>query len=295
MKKRLFTGAGVAIVTPMNQDGTLNINKFRELIDMQTDGGTDALIVCGTTGESATLNHDEHVEVIRTAVEHTAGRIPVIAGTGSNDTRYAIQLSIEAEELGVDGLLMVTPYYNKCSQSGLIAHYTAVADAVHTPIILYNVPSRTGCTIKPSTYAELAKHKNIVAAKEASGDMSALCETAALCGDSLDIYSGNDDQILPVMSFGGIGVISVLSNIAPRATHDICSKFLSGDIEGSRKIQLSYSKLISAIFSDVNPIPVKEALNLMGHEAGPCRLPLSPMSESGITALKAALNEKGLI
>ena len=293
MKKTIFTGA--AIVTPMHEDGSIHLAKLRELIDMQIAGGTDALIVCGTTGESATQNHAEHVEVIKTAVEHTAGRIPVIAGTGSNDTAYALSLSKEAEALGVDGLLMVTPYYNKTSQAGLIQHFTYVADRVDVPIILYNVPSRTGCNIQPATYAALADHPNIVATKEASGNMSALVETLALCGDKLDVYSGNDDQVVPLMALGGKGVISVLSNIAPRATHELAVKFLEGDVEGSRKLQIAYSALISALFSDVNPIPVKEAMNMMGLQVGPCRLPLAPMADAAKENLRAQMQKMGLL
>lgn len=295
MKKTIFTGAGVAIVTPMHADGSINLEKFKELIDMQISGGTDALIVCGTTGESATQNHEEHVRVIKTAVEHTAGRIPVIAGTGSNDTAYALSLSKEAEALGVDGLLMVTPYYNKTSQAGLIQHFTYVADRVDVPIILYNVPSRTGCNIQPATYAVLAEHPNIVATKEASGNMSALVETLALCGDKLDVYSGNDDQVVPVLALGGRGVISVLSNVAPRAAHELATKYLEGDMEASRKLQIQYAPLISALFSDVNPIPVKEAMNMMGLDVGPCRLPLAPMAEAAREKLRAELHKMDLL
>lgn len=295
MKKTLFTGAGVAIVTPMHADGSINLEKFKELIDLQIAGGTDALIVCGTTGESATQSHEEHVQVIKTAVEHTAGRIPVIAGTGSNDTAYALALSKEAEALGVDGLLMVTPYYNKTSQAGLIQHFTYVADRVDVPIILYNVPSRTGCNIQPATYAVLADHPHIVATKEASGNMSALVETLALCGDKLDIYSGNDDQVVPILALGGKGVISVLSNVAPRAAHELAAKYLEGDTEGSRRLQIEYAPLISALFSDVNPIPVKEAMNLMGLDVGPCRLPLAPMSETAKEKLRAELHKMRLL
>lgn len=295
MKKTLFTGAGVAIVTPMHTDGSINLEKFKELIDLQIAGGTDALIVCGTTGESATQSHEEHVQVIKTAVEHTAGRIPVIAGTGSNDTAYALALSKEAEALGVDGLLMVTPYYNKTSQAGLIQHFTYVADRVDVPIILYNVPSRTGCNIQPATYAVLADHPHIVATKEASGNMSALVETLALCGDKLDIYSGNDDQVVPILALGGKGVISVLSNVAPRAAHELAAKYLEGDTEGSRRLQIEYAPLISALFSDVNPIPVKEAMNLMGLDVGPCRLPLAPMSETAKEKLRAELHKMRLL
>ena len=295
MKNTIFTGAGVAIVTPMHADGSINLEKFKELIDMQIAGGTDALIVCGTTGESATQSHEEHVRVIQTAVEHTAGRIPVIAGTGSNDTAYALALSKEAEALGVDGLLMVTPYYNKTSQAGLIQHFTYVADRVDLPIILYNVPSRTGCNIQPATYAALAEHPHITATKEASGNLSALVETLSLCGDKLDVYSGNDDQVVPILSLGGKGVISVLSNVAPRVAHDLAAKYLAGDVEGSRRLQIEYAPLINALFSDVNPIPVKEAMNLMGMDVGPCRLPLAPMADAARETLRAELQKMKLL
>lgn len=295
MKKRIFTGAGVAIVTPMNSDGSVNYNKLKELIDFQIEGGTDAIIVCGTTGESATLDHDEHVKVIKTAVNHINGRVPVIAGTGSNYTNYALELSKESEDLGADGLLMVTPYYNKTSQDGLVEHYTYVADRVNTPIILYNVPSRTGTNIKPETYARLAEHPNIVATKEASGDLSALATTIHLCGDRLDVYSGNDDQIVPILSLGGIGVISVLSNIAPEVPHNICKYYLDGNVEASRKLQIDYIGLISALFCDVNPIPVKEALNILGFEAGPVRLPLVSLSEGNRNRLINELKSANLL
>ncbi|HHW46471.1 MAG TPA: 4-hydroxy-tetrahydrodipicolinate synthase [Clostridiales bacterium] len=291
MKRRVFTGSGVAIVTPMNSDGSVNYNKLKELIDFQIEGGTDAIIVCGTTGESATLNHEEHVKVIETAIIHVNGRVPVIAGTGSNDTNYALELSKEAEKLGADALLMVTPYYNKTSQEGLVKHYTYVADRVNTPIILYNVPSRTGTNIKPETYAKLAEHPNIVATKEANGDLSALATTIHLCGDKLDVYSGNDDQIVPILSLGGIGVISVLANVAPGVAHDICQYYIDGDIEASRKLQIDYICLINALFCDVNPIPVKEAMNILGFDVGPVRMPLVGLSEANrnrlINELKA--------
>ena len=295
MKQEIFRGAATAIVTPMNADGTVDYAGFTRLLESQVAGGIDALVVCGTTGESAALSHEEHVKVIETAVRTIAGRVPVIAGTGSNDTAYALALSKEAEKLGADALLMVTPYYNKTSQSGLVAHYTYVADGVNLPIILYNVPSRTGVNIKPETYAQLAKHPNIVAAKEANGDVGALALTRHLCGDELDIYSGNDDQIVPILSLGGKGVISVLSNIAPKLTHDICASYFEGNVEKAAKLQIEYSPLIHALFSDVNPIPVKEAMNLMGMEVGPCRLPLVAMSDAGREALKKELKAVGLI
>ncbi len=292
-KKTIFTGAGVAIVTPMYADGSVNYEEYRKLIDWQIENGTDAIIACGTTGESSTLTHEEHVEVLRVAVEQAAGRVPVIAGTGSNDTAYAIELSLEAQKLGVDGLLLVTPYYNKTSQRGLIAHYTAIADAVELPIILYNVPSRTGVTIQPDTVVALAKHKNIVALKEASGNISAAAKIAAEC--DIDLYSGNDDQIVPLMSLGGKGVISVLSNVLPRETHDICAKYLEGDVKGSLALQLKYLELCNALFCDVNPIPAKEALNMMGWEVGPCRLPLYEMDDKSKATLANALKNSGLI
>ena len=292
-KKTLFTGAGVAIITPMNADGSVNFQKYREIIDWQIENGTDAIITCGTTGESSTLTHEEHVAVIRAAVEQTAGRVPVIAGTGSNDTAYGIKLSLEAKALGVDGLLLVTPYYNKASQRGLIAHYTAIADAAQLPIILYNVPSRTGVSIQPATVVELAKHPYIVGIKEASGNLSIAAESAATC--DIDISSGNDDQILPVLSLGGKGVISVLSNVAPRETHDICQKWFDGDIEGSRKLFLQYLELANAMFIDVNPIPVKDAMNMMGLNVGECRLPLITMDEANKAKLATVLKKYNLM
>lgn len=295
MKQEIFRGAATAIVTPMTKDGAVDFNRFHRLLEEQITGGIDALVVCGTTGESATLTDMEHVRVIEAAVKTVAGRVPIIAGTGSNDTAYALELSKEAERLGADALLMVTPYYNKTSQNGLIAHYTHVADRVHTPIILYNVPSRTGVNIKPETYAALAKHPNIVAAKEANGDIAALTLTRCLCGDALDIYSGNDDQIVPILSLGGKGVISVLSNVAPRLTHEICASYFAGDTAKAAKLQIDSIRLIRALFSDVNPIPVKEAMNLMGLEVGPCRLPLAPMTDAARDALAAELKASGLL
>lgn len=295
MKKRIFTGCATALVTPFNDDCSVNYPRFRQLIDEQIDGGVDALVICGTTGESATLDNDEHCKLLDEAVKHTNGRVPIIAGTGSNDTMYAAQLSQHAESIGVDGLLMVTPYYNKTSQNGLINHYFYVADRVKTPIILYNVPSRTGTAIKPETYKELAKHENIVAAKEANGDISSVAVTKSLCGDDLDIYSGNDDQIVPILSLGGIGVISVLSNILPKETHNICEEFFKGNIEKSRELQLKYLSLINALFSDVNPIPVKEAMNMMGLGMGPLRMPLYPMTDNAREALRQELIKHGLL
>ena len=292
-KTTIFTGAGVAIVTPMNPDGSVNYEKYRELIDWQIENGTDAIITCGTTGESSTLGHEEHIAVMRTAVEQAAGRVPVISGTGSNDTAYCIELSKEAEALGAAGLLMVTPDYNKASQKGLILHYTAIADAVNLPIILYNVPSRTGVEMKPKTIAELAKHPRIVGVKEANGNISAAAQVAALC--DIDMYSGNDDQIVPLLSLGGKGVISVLSNILPRPTHDICAKWFAGDVQGSRDLQLQYLELANALFTDVNPIPIKEAMNLMGMQVGDCRLPLCGMDDAAREALAAVLRKYHLM
>ncbi len=292
-KQTIFTGSGVAIVTPMNADGSVNYAKYRELIEWQIQNGTDAIIACGTTGESSTLTHEEHIKVIRTAVEQTAGRIPVISGTGSNDTAYCIELSQEAERLGADALLLVTPYYNKTSQRGLVAHYTAVADAVNLPILLYNVPSRTGVDIKPETIATLSKHPRIVAVKEANGNISAAAQVAALC--DIDIYSGNDDQIVPLLSLGGKGVISVMANIEPRRTHDIVAKWFAGDVEGSRALQLELLELANAMFMDVNPIPVKEAMNRMGWDVGECRLPLYGMDSASKDKLAAVLKKYHLV
>lgn len=292
-KNTIFTGAGVAIVTPMNADGTVNYEKYRELIDWQIDNGTDAIITCGTTGESSTLSAEEHIAVMKTAVEQTAGRVPVIAGTGSNDTAFGIELSVEAREIGCDALLLVTPYYNKASQRGLIAHYNAIADAAKLPTILYNVPSRTGVNIQPATIAALYENPYICAVKEASGDISAVAKIAALC--DIDIYSGNDDQIVPMLALGGKGVISVLSNVAPKQTHDICAKWFAGDVDGSRALQLELLDLCNGLFMDVNPIPVKEALNLMGFEVGECRLPLCSMDDASREKLAAILKKHHLM
>ncbi len=295
MKNTIFKGAGVALVTPMNADGSVNYDKLKELVDFQIENGTDAIISCGTTGESSTLTVDEHVEVIKTTIKQVAGRVPVIAGTGSNDTAFAVELSKEAEALGADGLLTVTPYYNKTSQAGLIAHYTKIADNVNIPIILYNVPSRTGTAFKPETYAVLADHKNIVGIKEANANLSMMANTIALCGDKIDIYSGNDDEVVPCLSLGGVGVISVLSNIAPKVVHDMCYNYFEGNIQAARDLQIKYYHVISALFSDVNPIPVKEAMNMMGLNVGECRLPLVRMSEDAQVKLRAELAKVNLI
>ena len=293
MKKTIFTGAGVAIVTPMNKDQSINYDKLEWLIENQIKNGTDSIIICGTTGESSTMTDEEHIDTIRFAVQKVGGRIPVIAGAGSNDTAYAIWLSKESKKAGADALLQVTPYYNKASQRGLVAHFNAIADATDLPIILYNVPSRTGVNISIDTYKELSKHPNIVAAKEASGDLSKVAELAASC--DLDIYSGNDDQILPILSLGGKGVISVLSNVIPKETHDICQLFFEGKNEEAKNLALKYLDLANMLFCDVNPIPVKAALNLMGQDVGSCRLPLIDMEDSKINALKACLDKYGLI
>lgn len=295
MKNPIFTGAGVAIITPFTADGKVNEKVLAEIIEYQIAHSTDAIVICGTTGESATLDHNEHTQAIKVAVDVTAGRIPVIAGTGSNDTAYALKLSNDAEKLGVDGLLMVTPYYNKASQEGLIKHFNYVADRVSTPIILYNVPSRTGCEIKPETYAELAKHKMIYAAKEATGNLSSIAKTISLVPEDFSIYSGNDDQITPIMSLGGKGVISVLSNILPQVAHDIAQTALDGDFKKSAELQLKYLELCNAMFMDVNPIPVKAAMRLMGIDVGPLRLPLCDMTPANTEKLKSVLQKYELI
>ena len=295
MKKRIFTGAGVAIITPMNPDMSVNFDKLKEIIDFQIENGTDAIIICGTTGEGSTLSDAEHREAIKCAIEHTAKRVPVIAGTVSNDTAYAISLSKEAEQLGADGLLLVTPYYNKTSQRGLIEHYKRIAASVSLPIILYSVQSRTGVNIAPETCYELSKIENIVAVKEASGNISQVAKIRELCGDELDVYSGNDDQIVPIMSLGGIGVISVLSNIMPKETHDICQLYLDGKVKESADLQLKLLDVANKLFLDVNPIPVKEAMNLMGMEVGECRLPLIRMDDASVAVLKEALQNVGLV
>lgn len=292
----LFEGAGVAIVTPMKEDGEVNYDKLGELLEFQIKGGTDAIIICGTTGEASTLSHEEHLECIRYTVSKVAKRIPVIAGTGSNSTETAIYLSTEAEKAGADGLLLVTPYYNKATQKGLIAHFANTAKAVDIPVILYNVPGRTGCTILPETAAALIKEvDNIVGMKDATGNISQTLRTMYLCQGDIDMYSGEDGQIVPMLSVGGKGVISVLSNVAPKETHDICAKFFEGDVKGSLELQLKYLPLIENLFSEVNPIPVKAALNLMGMEVGPLRLPLTEMEAAHREKLEAEMKKLGLI
>lgn len=285
----IFEGAGVAIITPFHDNGEVNFGKLEELIDFQLQNHTDAIIICGTTGEASTLSDDEHLECIRVAVHRTNGKVPVIAGTGSNDTRHGIELTKKAKALGVDASLQVTPYYNKATQKGLIEHFTAIGKAVDLPIILYNVPTRTGVNICPDTAYELSKFDFVAGIKEASGNISQIAQIAALCGDTLPIYSGNDDQIIPILALGGKGVISVISNIAPKQTHDIVGLYLNGNPKEALQIQLDFLSLMNTLFCEVNPIPVKKALNLMGFEVGPCRLPLSVMEEKNVAQLKQAL------
>ena len=291
----IFKGAAVAIVTPFTENREINYPKLAELLDDQIANGTDAIVICGTTGEASTLTHEEHLDAIKFAVEHVKGRVPVIAGTGSNCTETAIYLSQEAEKYGADALLLVTPYYNKATQKGLIAHFTAVANSVKLPIILYNVPGRTGCNIQPETAVALAKNvENIVAIKEASGNISQVAKLMQLADGCIDLYSGNDDQVVPLLALGGLGVISVLSNVAPRQTHDLVAKFLEGDVEGSRQIQLKAIPLVDQLFCEVNPIPVKAALNLMGWEVGPLRMPLTEMEPEHQANLRRAMIDFGI-
>lgn len=291
----IFTGSGVAIVTPFHEDESVNYDKLDELLDYHCNNGTDSIIICGTTGESSTLSEEEHMDVVKFAIDRVKGRIPVIAGTGSNSTLTTIQMSKEAVEDGADGLLLVTPYYNKCTQGGLIAHYTAVAKEAKAPIILYSVASRTGVNIAPETVATLYNDvENIVAVKEASGNISQVAKIMNLTDGKIDLYSGNDDQIVPMLALGGKGVISVLANIAPQYTHEICAKFFAGDVAGSCKMQLDAIPLIGKLFCEVNPIPVKKALNLLGKEVGPLRMPLTEMTDENAAALAKAMKEFGL-
>ena len=291
----IFKGAGVAIVTPMKDNQDVNYDKLEELINIQIAEGTDAIIIAGTTGESSTLTMEEHKDVIKAAVEFTKGRIPVVAGTGSNCTRTAIQLSQEAEEAGADGLLIVTPYYNKATQQGLISHYSQIADSTKCPIIMYNVPSRTGCNLLPETVLRIAEEcPNVVGIKEASGNISQVAKLAALCGNRLAIYSGNDDQIVPILSLGGKGVISVLSNVVPDVVHQIVDSYLNGDIVTAKKLQLQYLPLANALFTEVNPIPVKAAMQMIGYDAGGLRLPLTELEEAHRAPLMLVLREAGL-
>ena len=289
----IFRGAATALVTPLTENG-IDYNQFGRLLDWQVDEGINALVVCGTTGEASTLTDDEHRDAIAFAVERVNGRVPVIAGTGSNDTAYAIELTRFACEAGADACLVVTPYYNKATQNGLVAMYNAIADASTKPIILYNVPSRTGCAIQPATYAKLAEHPNIQAIKEANGNISAIVETMALVGDKLDLYSGNDDQIVPLMSMGGQGVISVLSNVLPRQTVELCDKFFAGDVAGAAKMQCDMLDLINALFCEVNPIPAKAAMAAMGFCENYLRLPLTPMEDANFQRLLTAMRRHGV-
>ena len=292
----IFEGAGVALVTPMKENGEVNYDKLEQIVEEQIAGGTDAIVACGTTGEASTLSHEEHLDVIEYVCKVTGKRIPVIAGTGSNCTETAVYLSVEAEKRGADGLLQVSPYYNKATQNGLKAHFKAVADAVKIPILLYNIPGRTGVNIQPETIASLCKEvDNIVGVKEASGNFSAIATLMSLTDGRIDLYSGNDDQIVPLLSLGGKGVISVLSNVAPRQTHEICASFFAGDTARSAKLQLDAIPLISALFCEVNPIPVKAAMNLMGKEVGPLRLPLTEMEPQNQKRLKAAMIAYGIL
>ena len=295
MKNCLFEGAGVALVTPMHEDGSVNYKKLKELVNWQIENKTDAIIACGTTGESSTLSDKEHRKVIEEVVKETNGRVPVIAGTGSNNTQYAIELSKEAGNLGADGILVVSPYYNKSSQPGLVKHYSKIADSVDIPLIIYDIPSRTGCKISIDTFKTLANHDNIVGVKAASGIISDIATLAAECGDKFDIYSGNDDQITPIMSLGGKGVISVISNVIPKETHNICKLYLDGECHKSTKMQLDFIDLVHALFIDVNPIPVKDAMNMMGMEVGPCRLPLCSLDKNKMDTLKSCLKKHNLI
>lgn len=292
----IFTGSAVAIVTPMKEGGEVNYEKLGELIDEQIAENTDAIVICGTTGESSTLSHKEHLEAIGYCVKHVAGRVPVIAGTGSNSTKEAIYLSVESEKLGADALLLVTPYYNKATQKGLIRHYTAIAEAVSLPIIMYNVPSRTGVNILPETAAYLAKNvKNIVGIKEASGNISQIAKVKQLAGEDIELYSGNDDQVVPILSLGGIGVISVLANVAPKYTHGMVMQYLEGNVGESCRMQLQALPLIEALFCEVNPIPVKAAMNLMGKEVGELRPPMYEMEAANQEKLKKAMEDFGLL
>jgi 4-hydroxy-tetrahydrodipicolinate synthase len=290
MKNTVFEGCGTAIITPFDADGEVNYGELGRIVDFQIENGANAIIACGTTGEASTMPDAEHMSVVRRVIEVANRRVPVIAGAGSNYTAHAVELSLEAQKLGADALLHVTPYYNKTSQQGLVAHFGAVADAVSIPVIIYNVPGRTGMTVAPETYAELAKHRNIAAAKEASGNFTAIPTAMNLCLGELDFYSGNDENVVPIISIGGKGVISVLSNVKPRETADMCRYALSGDFASAARLQLALMPLINALFSDVNPIPVKAAMNIIGFNAGPCRLPLGSLAESKLEMLRELLS-----
>ena len=292
----IFDGAGVALVTPFKANGDVNYDKLEEILEEQIAGGTDAIVICGTTGEASTMSPEEHLSVIKYGCEVVKGRIPVVAGTGSNCTREAVYMSQKAEEVGADGVLLVTPYYNKATQNGLIAHFTTIAESIKIPALLYHIPGRTGVTMKPETIVSLCKNvPNIVGVKEASGNFSSIATMMNMADGCIDVYSGNDDQIVPLLSMGGKGVISVLSNVAPKQTHDICQKFFDGDVKGSLQMQLDAIPLISALFSEVNPIPVKAAMNMMGKEVGPLRLPLTEMEDAHKEVLKQAMKSYGIL
>lgn len=292
----IFEGAGVALVTPFKANGDVNYDKLEEILEEQIAGGTDAIVICGTTGEASTMSPEEHLSVIKYGCEVVKGRIPVVAGTGSNCTREAVYMSQKAEEAGADGVLLVTPYYNKATQNGLIAHFTSIAESIKIPALLYHIPGRTGVTMKPETIVSLCKKvPNIVGVKEASGNFSSIATMMNMADGCIDVYSGNDDQIVPLLSMGGKGVISVLSNVAPKQTHDICQKFFDGDVKGSLQVQLDAIPLISALFSEVNPIPVKAAMNMMGKEVGPLRLPLTEMEDAHKEVLKQAMKSYGIL
>lgn len=292
----IFEGAGVALVTPFKANGDVNYDKLEEILEEQIAGGTDAIVICGTTGEASTMSPEEHLSVIKYGCEVVKGRIPVVVGTGSNCTREAVYMSQKAEEAGADGVLLVTPYYNKATQNGLIAHFTTIAEAIKIPALLYHIPGRTGVTMKPETIVSLCKNvPNIVGVKEASGNFSSIATMMNMADGCIDVYSGNDDQIVPLLSMGGKGVISVLSNVAPKQTHDICQKFFDGDVKGSLQMQLDAIPLISALFSEVNPIPVKAAMNMMGKEVGPLRLPLTEMEDAHKEVLKQVMKSYGIL
>ena len=292
----IFEGAGVALVTPFKANGDVNYDKLEEILEEQIAGGTDAIVICGTTGEASTMSPEEHLSVIKYGCEVVKGRIPVVAGTGSNCTREAVYMSQKAEEVGADGVLLVTPYYNKATQNGLIAHFTTIAEAIKIPALLYHIPGRTGVTMKPETIVSLCKNvPNIVGVKEASGNFSSIATMMNMADGCIDVYSGNDDQIVPLLSMGGKGVISVLSNVAPKQTHDICQTFFDGDVKGSLQMQLDAIPLISALFSEVNPIPVKAAMNMMGKEVGPLRLPLTEMEDAHKEVLKQVMKSYGIL
>lgn len=296
MKQTIFTGAATALVTPFDSQGNISWEELERLVEMQVNGGIDAIVACGTTGEAATMTTEEHTQVIKFIIDKVNGRVPVIAGTGSNDTAFCVELSLEAKALGADGLLLVTPYYNKTSQKGLIESFNHVADSVKMPCILYNVPSRTGCNIQPATYKELSKNPYIVAVKEANGDISATARTAALCGEDLTIYSGEDNQTLPIMALGGKGVISVFSNALPGTMHQLADAMLKGDLETARKLDLEYLDLMDGFFLDVNPIPIKEAMYQMGMiQSNYCRMPLTTMTDEGKAKLTALLQKHNLV